>query len=597
MGQGHHFYLRDMRKGCLYCLFIFIFFITSINLYGQKKHHSFIRYTDDQIPEITKLVDSVEIQKYIQDHLTNLHSGGFAFALIDTIQFLHDSCFISIFKGKKYTFGKLNLHSDHLAVIEEAGLKPQLLKGKTIDSIRIQSYLKTLLNHYNNTGYPFASVALDSARFQNDVLEANLLINKGKLINFDSIALEGRLDMKPHFFSRFLDLKKGERYAHNKILRASTRIRDLPYIQQRSEPFVRFVNDKAILVLTPDPKPASRFDFLIGVLPQVTNGVRKWNLSVDFTAEMNNTLRNGEYTFIQVKRLKPENLELQLKSSFPYVAKLPVGTHFDFRLFKNGTKNIDLFFDGGIQYLFGGNNQLRIFGSYRSSSLLDVNLDEIIAAKKLPSALDVTYSGAGMGIIVRQLDYRFNPTKGYSIELSTVLGRKKIIPNRQIIDLESFANSYDTLKLSSLQGEINGAAAYFIKVKNWATIKTGMTGGWKYNDQKLQTNELMRIGGNKILRGFDEESIFTDFYAFGTAEFRIIFDQNSYLSLPFVDFGYIGMQNSQTTKSIPVLGLGMGLNIGTSAGVFNVSFAAGKQGDAALDFSRMKIHFGYVNLF
>jgi len=57
------------------------------------------------------------------------------------------------------------------------------------------------------------------------------------------------------------------------------------------------------------------------------------------------------------------------------------------------------------------------------------------------------------------------------------------------------------------------------------------------------------------------------------------------------------MQNSQTTKSIPVLGLGMGLNIGTSAGVFNVSFAAGKQGDAALDFSRMKIHFGYVNLF
>jgi outer membrane protein assembly factor BamA len=454
-----------------------------------------------------------------------------------------------------------------------------------------------LVIHQNNNGYPFALAAFDSLRFVKEKLHISLAIDKGRLIYFDTIAMEGRLDMRSSFFHRLLDVKKGSAYSHSKVERSSLLIRDLQYVEQRSQPYIRFINDRAVLVLTLDPKPASRFDFLIGVLPQVVGGVRKWNLIVDINAEFNNSFRRGEYTFVQFKRLKPENLELQLKSTIPYIGGLPVGTHVDFRMFKNGLQNLDLYFDGGTQYLFGGFNQLRLFGSFRSSRLLEIDKIALINAGKLPSRLDLNYSGVGMSLNLRQLDYRFNPTKGYNAEITAVVGRKTIVPNRQIIDIPEYANSYDSLKLSTLQGELNANAAYYFKIKNWATVKTEVNAGWRYNEQRILTNELMRIGGNRLLRGFDEESVFTDFYAFSTAEFRIIFDQNSYLSLPFIDYGYVNINTDEVRQIQPVLGVGMGLNFGTAAGVFNISFAAGKQGNNSLDFSRMKIHFGYVSLF
>jgi hemolysin activation/secretion protein len=193
------------------------------------------------------------------------------------------------------------------------------------------------------------------------------------------------------------------------------------------------------------------------------------------------------------------------------------------------------------------------------------------------------------------VDYRFNPTRGYSTDIQVILGNKKIIPNRVITQLPSFENSYDSLNLKTFQMDLQLSGASYIPVGKWATVKTGVTSGLRYNQDRLPDNELMRIGGYKILRGFDEESLLTSFYAYGTVEFRIILDQNSYITLPFLDWGYVASrENGQLT---PVLGAGMGLNVGTKAGIFHVAFAAGRAAPNPLDFGRMKVHFGYVNLF
>lgn len=591
--------MYTLRMDALYKVLLVVMFVilVCIDVNGQKKFTVLIYHDDIKNPILTKVIDSLSIQKMTSEHLAELVAGHYTFATIDTTIIRSDTCQVIMYKGLQYRLGRIQLTQEQSDVLEAAGVKERDLVGKSLDSTRVVYYLKSILKHLNNHGYPFAQVSLSDVSIKNSSLEANLMTNSGKKILFDSIQMEGRLDMNPKFFSRLLDIKAGDLYDHDKVARASARIRDLQYIKQREEPFIRFINDKAALILTPDPKPASRFDFLIGVLPTITNGVRKWNLSVDFTAELNNSFRHGEYSYIQVKKLKPENLELQLKSTIPYIFNLPVGTHVDFRLFKNASANIDLYFDGGFQYLFGGYNQIRIFGSYRSSRLIEIKTEEILQAGRLPSALDLSYTGAGISLNIRKLDYRFNPTKGYYGELSAIIGSKNILPNRQILSLENFANSYDTLTLQTLQSELNGHFSYFFKIKDWATIRTAATGGWKYNKDGILKNELMRIGGSKLLRGFDEESILTDFYAFSTLEFRIIFDQNSYLSLPFLDYGLLNVFDNGQQKTVPVFGVGMGLNFGTSAGIFNISFAAGKLDKNPLDFGKMKIHFGYVNLF
>lgn len=579
-----------------FCIMIILLFL-GMQASGQQKVLLNIGYSDQKKLAVSQRIDSTEINKRLNEHLQGLIASGFNATHVDTMYISKDTCHAILFKGKAYKIGNILLTPEQKAILEDSGIRREKMTGKVLDSITIFSFLKTLVKHQNDNGYPFAMAKLDSVNWDGEKIDAVLRIVKGKFIVFDTIIQDGRLLMGSKFMSRFLEIRKSDPYAQDKVNKTRLRLNNLQYASQREAPYVRFVNDKASLVITMDPRPSSRFDFLIGVLPQIKDGVRKWNITGDFTAELNNTFKYGEYSYFQFKRLKAENVELQIKSTIPYIFGGPIGSHLDFRLFKNGTQNLDLYFDGGIQYQFGGFNQIKLFSSYRASSLLDVNISDIISAGRLPDKLDITYNGIGLGLNLRQLDYRFNPTKGYSCEINTIIGYKKIKPNRQILEEEGFKNSYDTLQLKTVQAELEANLAYFFPVKNWATFKLGATAGLKYNQQKLLQNELIRIGGNRLLRGFDEETILTDFYTFGTAEFRIVFDKNSYISLPFADYGIVNITESGMKKSVPVLGVGMGLNFGTPAGIFNLSFAAGKMADSSLDFGKMKIHFGYVNLF
>jgi outer membrane protein assembly factor BamA len=573
-------------------------------VFSQKKVTALISTYDsvlqrEEFSKTSVYLDSLAVRKYYTDYVTELLSKGYSVANLDTFYCKNDTCLASIYRGAKYTLGNIKMSPDQVTVLESAGLKRNRIMGKSLDSILLTTVLKTLVDHHTNVGYPFARASYDSVDIIDNRLNAHIRVQKGRFFSFDSIQMEGKLVLKKKFLYRFLDIKPGEPYAQEKVVRANKRLNDLQFVKQAKAPAVNFVNDKASLILTLDPKPSSRFDFLIGVLPQQNpDGSRKWNITGDLTTELNNSFGQGEYIFLQLKRLKAENLELQLKSTLPYIAGLPVGSHVDFRIFKNASQNIDLFFDGGFQYLFGGFNNIKLYGSYRSSRLLEIDTDQILASRRLPGSLDVTYSGVGLGLALRDLDYRFNPSKGYSVEINTIIGSKKILPNVTITQLEGFENSYDTLKLTSLQADIDLNAAYYIPVKNWAAVKFGGTAGIRYNQNQIQTNELLRVGGNKLLRGFDEESILTDFYAFSTVEFRFLFDQNSYMSLPFVDYGVTRVMDANGQMVMDnVMGVGLGLNFGTAAGIFNLSFAAGRNLGNPWDFGKMKIHFGYVNLF
>ncbi|MBK9734029.1 MAG: BamA/TamA family outer membrane protein [Saprospiraceae bacterium] len=571
-------------------------------LISQKKIYVGIKYfqssfTSGEEEIYYKSMDSIEVPFYLSNRINELLSQGYSVPNLDTIVFKNDTCIAYIYKGNKYTIGGINFSQEQTSILESSGIRRSKLAGKALEAKYLEKFLNSLVDHQTNYGYPFAKAKFDSIRFDNNKLYAGLKIDRGRLFTFDTIVMEGKIHLSKRFLERFLDIFPTSYYAHDKVVSASRRLNDLQYAKQSNDPVIRFVNDKASLVLTLDPKPASRFDFLIGVLPQIKDGVRKWTISGDFTAELNNSFNQGEYIYLQVKRLKAENLELQMKSTLPYIAGLPVGSHIDFRIFKNASQNIDLFFDGGFQYLFGGFNNIKIYGSYRSSRLLEINSDQITASARLPQNLDVSYSGGGIGLSIRKLDYRFNPSKGYALEINTIVGSKKIIKNINILQLEGFENSYDSLKLNTLQADIEASCAFYKPVKNWATIKMGGNAGVRLNQQQIRTNEQFRIGGNKLLRGFDEESIMTDRYAFGTVEFRFLFDQNSYLSLPFIDFGVTRVIKNGVPITDTVLGIGMGLNFGTTAGIFNLSFAAGRNLGNPFDFGKMKIHFGYVNLF
>ena len=112
----------------------------------------------------------------------------------------------------------------------------------------------------------------------------------------------------------------------------------------------------------------------------------------------------------------------------------------------------------------------------------------------------------------------------------------------------------------------------------------------------ILSNEQFRIGGNKILRGFDEQSILATQYSLFTLEPRLLIGTNSYF-YAFVDYAFIRDVTAEWDTTNNALGFGAGLTLETAIGVFGISLALGRRTNTPLNFRNPKIHFGYVSLF
>ena len=347
------------------------------------------------------------------------------------------------------------------------------------------------------------------------------------------------------------------------------------------------------------PKKASRFDFLIGVLPSSENGERKFSIVGEFTGEMYNKLGQGEYIFANIQS-RQETKVLDVRFKYPYIFDWPLGIDLKGGIFFN-EKFRETVWDAGLLYQFDGGASLKASWNNKTSRLINVDTVSILFNKKLPNQLDIAYNGGGLEYTYRDVDYRFNPSRGWELRLNATIGIKKVIQNNTIEELSrpglDFNEAYDTLKLNTLQTEATISAAYYIPTFKIGTLKLGIEGGLLYNEEKIYENELYRIGGNSLLRGFDEQSIFTSAYLVNTLEFRLLLDRNSYLSFPFVDYGLtrITVDNEEIWDT--AISVGMGINFSTPAGIFNVSFAAGRRINNPIDFGNTKVHFGYVSLF
>ena len=71
---------------------------------------------------------------------------------------------------------------------------------------------------------------------------------------------------------------------------------------------------------------------------------------------------------------------------------------------------------------------------------------------------------------------------------------------------------------------------------------------------------------------------------------------NSFL-FSFLDYGWVNNNVPDYNLNTTYMGIGLGLAFETKAGIFNISYAVGKQGNNSLDFRQAKIHLGYANFF
>jgi outer membrane translocation and assembly module TamA len=283
----------------------------------------------------------------------------------------------------------------------------------------------------------------------------------------------------------------------------------------------------------------------------------------------------------------------------PYVLNTPFGFDGAFDLYKRDSLYLETHLTLGSQYELGANNYLKLFWNRYKANNLIINKLQVISSKKLPPTLDISSQTFGLEWSHQGVDYRFNPRKGFSILLRGGAGLRQVRKNLDILSLKdpndaafNFSKLYDTLSLNSFQYKIETQLAAYLPVFKRSTLKIGLQTGGLFTSSPVSLNEQYRIGGSKLLRGFNEESLFATQYAVGTLEYRLLIGRNSYL-YAFSDMGYIADVSRSSKFFHAPMGFGAGITFETKVGLFGFSLAAGQDTNQALDLR----NFGYISLF
>jgi hemolysin activation/secretion protein len=266
---------------------------------------------------------------------------------------------------------------------------------------------------------------------------------------------------------------------------------------------------------------------------------------------------------------------------------------------KKDTSYLNLRIVAGVQYQVSTNRTGRVFIENLKTNLLSVDTFSIKARKKLPNEIDVSSLNLGLDYEINTTNYRFNPRTGSEFQFMLSIGTRKIRKNNFILKISdpsfSYSSLYDSIKEKTYQVRSKLAVAHFIPLGRQSTLKIAINAGW-FQSPSVFRNEVFQIGGYKLLRGFDEESIFASQYAVGTIEYRYIIGMNSFL-FSFRDFGLTSNKSNNFNTKNQFTGGGAGMAFETKAGIFNISFAAGKRNDIKFNPRQSKIHLGYVNFF
>jgi len=596
-----------MKSGFLNMLLVLIVFCLSApRSEGQKRYPLQLHCSGkdsvlllQQVGMPLSFANGEACSSYIRDLPQKLKKLGYMTVSIDSLAFDSAYAYLEIFVGDRYQWGALETRTVDPSLLSAVVKNiPTLFDPEALTAMREKLYARLA-----NNGYPFATVTIDSIRFSDTEVYGILKVDSGRYYTIDSIRVFGELNLKNRYLQKYLQIPNGTAYSQEKLAAIRKRLAELPFLQETGPWQLSMLGTGAVLDLYLAPRRSSQVDVLIGFLPGNENapGGRKFLLTGEANVQLKNALQNGESIGFNWQQLMPQSPRLNLSYGHPYILNTHLGLDLAFDLYKKDSAYLNLTARAGIEYLADPDRTGKVFMQTFRTNLLTVDTAAVRFSRRLPDQIDLSVNIIGVSFRFSQTDYKFNPRKGTEGELTLTAGQKKIRKNNAIADLKSvdfdYSSLYDSLKLNSYQLMARGSFAHYLPLGRQAAMKTAVNAGI-LESPEIFRNELFQIGGYRLLRGFDEQSLFVSGYAVLTAEYRYLIGQNSYLSA-FADgaLTHDKSRSSTLSRTASYLGIGMGMAFETKAGIFNMALAVGKSNAQSLGFRQSKIHFGYVNYF
>lgn len=517
-------------------------------------------------------------QAELTKELSRWQLKGYLDARADTVR-QNDTLLAILQAGVIYRMGKAQIRADSTMQLLLASLvEPR--GRKNIDDPQSTFYLQSIITTFENRGYPFVQVKLDSifaSPFKNEyTLETVWNIDAGPRFTFDSLIFKADAALPMAYLKNYIHYKKGSVYNEGYLQSLRTTLSEIAFVQLTGNPQVIFSENNADLILTLKRRKANFFNGVLGFQPVEGGGL---TITGDAEIKLISALNRGEEFFFNWRRIKDNTQDLKTRFAYPFLFNTPLGIEGDLNIYRRDTTFSSFRTALGTFLSLGGTDRLKLTWERQRSSAL--------AQPAIGSTLrNIETTFYNLNYTKERLDYRLNPRKGYALYLEAGVGnRTSRAPSREI---------NTTVDRSSAQ-RFQFTSEYYIPLFKRQTIRMGLQGAW-YNAPAIAENELFRIGGIRSLRGLDEESIFASAWGVFSLEYRFILERNSSLFV-FGDQSWFERNSPNAYTTDTPLGFGTGINFETASGIFTFTYALAQQFDNPILLRNARLSFGFKNLF
>ena len=509
-----------------------------------------------------------ELIKEVEKIVENLQKIGFIKASIESIKEIRENKYSAELSIKrKYR----NIYVLGLDSMSLEGYKNYIIIDKKnylkIPITNIQDFFEKLNQFISVKGFPFNSAKFRNIEsFDKDSLKAIIEINYEKERKIDKVVIKGYEKFPKSYLKHLSKYKIGNRINLDDIRKKSELLNQLGFIKQTKKPEILFTNDSTIIYLYIEKKKKNSFDGFLGFSNDELDNNIQLQGYLDF--ELVNNFNFGEEIEFLYKSEKNADRILKTDINLPYIFSSPIGINIGLILTKK-----DSTFVSNEQFinLFYKNSKNHKF----SLGIRSINSDEQLQIQNSEfEDFETLYKDFQYEHVKLNQNNLLFPVKNQAFF--------KISHGKRISEEQKNEQLYVNLDIAKIF-EFGSKNSIYLNIKSEIL-----------ESDTYFTNELPRFGGAKSIRGFDENSLFSNKYFLLISEYRFKLNNTIYINSIF-DLG--NFENKIISTNTNIYGIGIGVGLLTKGGLFTLNYANGSNWKEKIDSKNSKIHITFRSFF
>lgn len=496
-----------------------------------------------------------EIEK-VANLLKNL---GYFTNTIDSVQQINQK-YIAFFSLNEWIENAvIKINASEITEIENTKIENKTL---TTPVKNLQTILNSITKSLDNQGKSFSKVQLRNITIIENTLFADLEIIPSEKRIVDKVIVKGYDNFPTSFLKNYFRITPNTIFSQKKMMAISENSQNLPFVSEIKPPEVLFTKDSTQLFLYLSKKQNNSIDGIVNFTSKENGGVL-FNGMLD--VRFQNILNTGERFEIFWNSIAQERQEFKITTEIPYIFNSIISPEIAFSIYKQDSTFLNTRFKANLKLSIADFYKLGFQYESESSENLKQSLNNNVE----------TFSSKFYGIY-----FSYTKPKNdifyfdkFHFEINPAFGKRKTT--------QTNTNQFKIRSTTSYIWDISKRSSFFLKNEI----------GYLNSDTFL-TNELFRIGGANSIRGFDEQSIFTESYTFFNIEYRIVTNSLSYL-YTITDIGRFSSLSTQKN----IFGLGLGYLFKTKQSQININITVGKNENIPFDFKQSKLIISWKNFF